>query len=229
MMQTLTRLQVREVDRLAIEELGIPGIVLMENAARNAAAAILDVIEGQLQLTPVDARVVVLCGGGNNGGDGYAIARHLHNVGATVILIAAKAPAELSGDAATNHAICAAMGLDIRPVECAAEALRGGHVAVDALLGTGFAGEVRPPLASLIALTNESRATQGLVTVAIDVPSGLDCDTGQPAAPTIEADLTVTFVAAKPGLLAESARPYVGELVVADIGSPPELIAQATR
>jgi len=228
---TLTREQSRAVDRLAVERLGIPSIVLMENAAINATAAMLDEL-GEAGGGVEDfaaLAIAVVCGGGNNGGDGYAIARHLHNLGADVRLYAAKDPAGLDGDAATNHAICERMGIPIEPVldEAAIPRARDrwadADAVVDALLGTGFSGEVREPLASVI------RALGGLGdtrVIAIDVPSGLDADTGQPSNATVRADLTVTFVARKRGFTAE-AEAWTGRVVVGDIGVPPALVEQA--
>jgi len=222
----LTRDQVRQVDQLAIEQLGIPGIVLMENAARNAAAQAMAI------LPPPSAagcsgesggRVIILCGGGNNGGDGYAIARLLHNAGFEVTIHATKDPAALTGDAATNARIARKMKLPINmsPLPDLSEA----DLLIDALLGTGFIGQVRPEMASIITSMNASKT----LILAVDVPSGLDCDTGQPAATTVRAATTVTFVAQKVGFAADSAKAYLGRVVVADIGTPPSLIDHILR
>ena len=223
---TLTRQQVREVDRRAIEDLGVPGVVLMENAARHAADTVLDLLEDELHLVAADAQVGVLCGGGNNGGDGYALARHLHNHGVAVTLCAAVPVADLQGDARTNADICVRLGLPVVNVADDAAAAQAAlqwprmHVLVDALLGTGFRGQVRPPVADLIAHCNAVRARHGVRVVAVDVPSGLDCDTGEAASLAIEADLTVTFVAMKAGFAHAAAELYVGRVIVADIGVP---------
>lgn len=229
---TLTREQVRQVDRLAIEQLGIPGIVLMENAARGATDAVLAYLNTRRQIAFASASAVILCGGGNNGGDGYAMARHLHNRGVKVALYALKAPADLQGDAATNCTICQHMGLPIHllgddevAISKAAAVWAKADLLVDAILGTGFQGEVREPAASIIARVN--RLAQPVV-VAVDVPSGLDCQTGTPSSATIQADLTVTFVASKTGFDQPAAKAVLGEVVVADIGVPPELIARIT-
>ena len=229
----LTRAQIRQVDRLAIEELGIPGVVLMENASRSVAEAILALLGAELALEPAAAKVAVLCGGGNNGGDGYATARHLHNAGVAVALYAARDTAQLRGDAAVNAHIVRRMGMPVIPIlgagQVAAHGPRWGeyHVIVDALLGTGFSGEVRQPLAAIIEHCNAVAAQAGgPKVVAVDVPSGLDCDSGQPAGATVRADVTVTFVALKVGFSAASAQPYLGRLIVAGIGAPEELIRQ---
>ena len=230
---TLTRDQVREVDRIAIEELAVPGIVLMENAAINATEALLSHLRSHWGRGTTGLGVAVLCGGGNNGGDGYAIGRQLHNRGAAVTCYAFKEPAELTGDAATNHSICRHMRLPIEsvpdPSALRAATDRWGRVdvIVDALLGTGFHGEVRQPMAGAIDVVNglrEGEYRRRPMVLAVDVPSGLDCAEGAPTNATMRADLTVTFVAAKTGLLTDAARPHVGELAVADIGVPPALV-----
>ena len=226
---TLTREQVRQVDRLAIDQLGIPGIVLMENASRGAAEVALAHLQTHRQITADKASAVILCGGGNNGGDGYAIARHLHNRGVKVTLYALKAPAELDGDAAINCTICQRMGLpihiltDAKAVAEAAKAWNQADLLIDAILGTGFHGEVREPAA--IAITHANQLSQPVI-IAVDVPSGLDCQTGTPSNATIAADVTVTFVAVKTGFAQAAARAVLGQVVVADIGVPPELIAE---
>ncbi|MEX0777251.1 MAG: NAD(P)H-hydrate epimerase [Phycisphaeraceae bacterium] len=233
-MIALTREQVRQIDRLAVESLAIPSIVLMENAARNTAQEILLLLEEELHLIANDAKVAIVCGGGNNGGDGLAIARHLHNHGAAVDVYLTKQPEELEGDAATNLAIVHRMGLPILVITndadlgSAAEQWREAHVLVDASLGTGFAGPVREPLAGVIAQCNAA-GQHGVKIVAVDVPSGLDCDTGEPGNATIVANLTVTFVAMKVGFAQPAAEPYVGQVVVVDIGTPPSLMMEVLR
>ena len=230
----LTRQQIRHVDRLAIEDLGIPGVVLMENAARGVAESILTLLGAELGLAPAAAKVAVLCGGGNNGGDGYAIARHLHNAGVDVTVYAARATDQLAGDAAVNCEIIRRMGLRLIPITTAGQVASHGpqwsqyDLLVDALLGTGATGVVRQPLATVIEYCNAATAAAGgPKVVAVDVPSGLDCDTGRPATTTVRADLTVTFVAAKIGFEAAAAQPWLGRLVVTGIGAPPQLIRRA--
>ena len=216
---TLTRAQVREVDRIAIEELGIPGLVLMENAGRGAAQLILkESTDGSL--------VSIVCGGGNNGGDGFVIARLLAGAGRRVTIFTACDNARLSGDAATNFHIASRMALDFVPfdtperIQSATSRLHQSAVIVDALLGTGFTGRVRPPIDSAIHAINA--AAQSKI-VAIDLPSGLDCDTGLPANPTVRAHHTITFVALKQGLAQDVSREFAGQVHVVDIGTPPEL------
>ena len=222
MSTTLTRAQVRRVDQLAVERYGMTGLVLMENAGRNAAAIIRRVL-GEV------GRAAIICGPGNNGGDGCVIARHLHNSGWSVWLTVTADEDRMTPDTLANFKIVRAMQLDPTIASDAASqqafvrAVSGDEIVVDALLGTGFRGEVRSPTSELIDMINTKR-TRGVV--AVDVPSGLDCDSGQPSNATIRADLTVTFVAGKRGFSSESAEPYVGRVEIADIGAPRELIAE---
>ncbi len=219
---TLSRAQVRRVDELAIERYRIPGIILMENAARNAA----DLIRATYGN---DGRAVIFAGPGNNGGDGCVIARHLHNAGWTVRFLITATKDRFTPDTRVNFDIIQAMGLAVtiaptaEPQTAFARSIESGEVVIDALLGTGFRGEVRSPTAELIQAINAAPRC-GLV--AVDVPSGLDCDTGEPSNATIRADLTITFVANKRGFLQPTAADYVGRVEVADIGAPRELIAE---
>jgi NAD(P)H-hydrate epimerase len=220
---TLSREQVREVDRRAIEEYGMSGLVLMENAGRGVA----DV------LTSLGAKgpVVICCGKGNNAGDGFVVARHLdlRNIPARVCLWSE--PGELRGEAATNFHILAKCGVPIEifgPRHDAARlagCLAGADWVVDALLGTGARGEPRSPFAEAIDQLNG----QGLPILAVDLPSGLDCDTGQASGHTIRATHTCTFVAAKPGFFARQGPCQVGQLHVLDIGAPRRLVEEVLR
>lgn len=218
----LTREQIRRVDRLAIEQYGMHGLVLMENAGRNASSIIHDVYGP-------DSSVSIVCGVGNNGGDGCVIARHLHNDGWRVRLMVAGDPGRMTDDTRANHAIIEAMpieiavALDLESQRDWIMAIGDDEVIVDALLGTGFAGQVRSPTAELIEVIN---AAGRKAVVAIDVPSGLDCNTGQPSNATVRADLTITFVAAKVGFSRQGAAEYTGRVEVADIGAPRELLSE---
>ena len=212
----LTREQVRRVDRHAIDQWGMSGLVLMENAGRGAADLLCQL--------GIHGPVVVACSRGNNGGDGFVLARHLDLRGYRVEVVLSCDPGELREDAAVNQAILAKTDVPIRRFETTSchELLAGADWAVDALLGTGAAGDPRPPLDRMISELNESSAKK----MAVDVPSGLDCDTGNVGTPTFRADHTCTFVAAKPGLLASQAQDHVGQLHVLDIGVPRKLIEQ---
>ncbi len=213
-MRRLTREQVRSIDRLASDRYGLPGIVLMENAARAVADAAWDMLDGR------PGRVLVLCGGGNNGGDGLAAARHLHNRGADVTVGLLADPAHFRGDALTNWNVVRAMGLSARPYSAAM--LNDPQLAliVDAIFGTGLDRPPRDPFTSVATRIDEI----GVPVLAIDVPSGLDCDTGQPLGVCVSASRTVTFVAEKVGFAAEAASQYLGAVSVADIGCPRELV-----
>jgi NAD(P)H-hydrate epimerase len=215
----LSREEVRAIDRRAIEEFGVPGIILMENAGRNAAE--------WLRGLGITGRVVLCCGKGNNGGDGFVIARHLDNAGVPVRVLLFGRPEELTGDAAIAYQIIARSGLDIvhfavRPLDEAA--LRGELAAadwvVDALFGTGLSGPVRPPFDQVIAAINASPAR----ILAVDIPSGLDCDTGLPLGPAVRAHHTLTFVALKKGFANPAAREWLGQVQVVGIGAPRTLL-----
>jgi NAD(P)H-hydrate epimerase len=214
--------EIRELDILAIEHVGVPGIVLMENASRAVAECVYSAL-----LNPAKSHVLVLCGPGNNGGDGFAAARHLRNAGVGVT-VALAAPREKSrGDAGLNLAIFERMEGEILNANDPdqmkqIEELAGStDVIVDALLGTGSTGAPRGLSADLIRLANaESHARR----VAVDIPSGLEADSGKLNDPCFKADATVTFVAPKIGFAEPAAREVVGRLLVADIGAPRELI-----
>ncbi len=211
----LSRRQVREIDSIAIEQFGLSGLVLMENAGRGAA----EVIDRRYPT----GDIVILCGKGNNGGDGYVIARHLDLRGRTVGIVSLVDPHELRGDAAANHQVAVLSELPIQwalDATTVARAVRSASVIVDCLLGTGAEGPPREPMATAIRIANETNATR----VAIDLPSGLDCDTGIASEPTFRADLTVTFVALKIGFLHPEAAGSIGEVEVVPIGVPRRLL-----
>lgn len=220
--EPLTCQQIRELDILAIEHVGIPGLILMENAARCVA----EFVYGAL-VHPQAAWVLVLCGPGNNGGDGFVVARHLHNAGVQCVVALATQSAGLRGDAAINYGICARIGTPLIDATVSAgleqvrELSRGADVIVDGLLGTGATGEPRGTIAELIRLANGATHARR---IAIDIPSGLNADTGAVADPCFKADATVTFVAAKIGFAAPEARRVLGRVLVADIGIPRNLI-----
>ncbi len=222
---TLTRQQVREVDRRAIEDFAVPGVVLMENAGRGAADIVRQAFGSEARRMADGAFVAIVCGRGNNGGDGFVIARHLSNAMVPVKLFLACEPARLAGDALTNFNIAQRMRLSCYPLDtldritAAAHRLGEAAVVVDAVLGTGFAGDVRRPLDNIIDAINQA---ENATVIAIDVPSGLDCDTGQPSNATVRADATVTFVAAKAGFAYSDA--FTGCVHVVDIGAPAEIV-----
>ncbi|MEM6392616.1 MAG: NAD(P)H-hydrate epimerase [Planctomycetota bacterium] len=212
--------QARELDRLAVETLGIPSIVLMENAAINATLAVLDHLADTRELEPSDAKVAILCGGGNNGGDGYAIARHLHNWGAKPTLFPLKPIDQLTGDAATNARITQQLGLPTQPLDDP-EQLQPFDAVLDAILGTGGTGPLRPETADTIRRLNDLHHP---ALIAIDCPTGLNPTNGQPDPTALRAELTVTFAAPKLGFTQPSAERFLGKLIVADIGTPPAFL-----
>jgi NAD(P)H-hydrate epimerase len=216
----LTRAQVREVDRRAIEDYHIPGIVLMENAARAAAAQALRMLRRS------GRRALIICGGGNNGGDGLAIARHLHNHGITVSIKLTIDPQTYAGDALVNWRIVQAMSLAVAPADPPAIAAAQADLIVDAIFGTGLAQPPRPPFDQLAEAVNQSRRQ----VLAIDLPSGLDADSGRPLGPAcIRAHRTITLVARKAGFASRASRAYTGRVMVGDIGCPPEILEQVLR
>lgn len=190
------------------QELGISGTVLMERAGVAMARVTLE------RYAP--RRALAVCGGGNNGGDGFVIARELHRAGIEVAVIATKD--EYSGDPAANLEILRNLGVEVHGPEALDELLGGTELVVDALLGTGFSGEVREKEAGFIRRINESSAP----VVAVDVPSGVDGSTGEVQGEAVEADLTVCAHAAKIGCVVSPGRERAGEVAVVDIGIPPE-------
>jgi NAD(P)H-hydrate epimerase len=229
----LRREEVREVDRIAIEEYGIAGIVLMENAGRDAAAWITS------RFLP--GEVCILCGKGNNAGDGYVIARHIETAEPAcdespesttlgrnswrVRIVSIVDCGELSGDAATNHAIADRAGIPIviaRDAKTLEELVGNPDVLVDCMLGTGATGSPRGLYADAVRLANRLATNR----IAIDVPTGLDCDTGIAADPTFIASATLTFVAPKVGFSQPSAEFFLGQVVPVAIGVPKKLLSR---
>lgn len=220
---SLSRDEVREVDRVAIEEFELPGVVLMENAGRGTVDVLLE--------HAVRGRVVVCCGKGNNGGDGFVIARHLENRGCDVRVLLFADPGELTADAAINRRVLQHAGTPVRvfagsvePRELDAEFQAAGWI-VDALLGTGVQGRVRAPFDTVIDRINAARAK----VLAVDLPSGLDCDTGEPLGACVQAELTATFVARKQGFDNPEADEFTGEVHVVDIGVPRRVLERQMR
>jgi NAD(P)H-hydrate epimerase len=214
-MKVLTAAQMREVDRQT-SEMGIPGIVLMENAGHRVVEFLAE------RFAPLPAqRIVVLCGKGNNGGDGLVVARQLytrfHPQALHVVLLAA--PEELKGDAAANYRMLAACGFPVWS-EIPAEA-RLATLVVDALLGTGITGPAAGIMLEGIREINDGFPLAHVV--AVDIPSGMPSDSGEPVGECARANYTVTFTAPKPAQVLPPNCDHVGELVVGPIGSPPEL------
>jgi len=207
-MKALTVAQMREADRRCIEDIGIPGVVLMNNAGK----AVFRHVNG--------GPVGVVCGKGNNGGDGFVVARLAMLAGYETRLVLAARPRDIKGDAKTFMDVYTRLGGHVlaatepESVADAVRALADCAVLVDALLGTGTRGEVTGPIRAAI------EALPSIRTISVDVPSGMDADTGRPCGVCVRADVTVTFAFAKTGFFTQEARPFLGELDIADIGIP---------
>ncbi len=201
----------RQLDAESTSRYGIPAIVLMENAAAGAAEIAMEMLDSC-------GRVAVCCGPGNNGGDGWAMARHLHNAGHDVRVISRMKPREQT-PAFTNATIAKRLGLVIHN---APERLDAVDLIIDALLGTGIDRDVTGMLLSDIHAIN----TAGPPVLAVDLPSGMDADTGQPLAAAIRASATATFAGWKKGFLELEALRWTGDIHTVDIGAPLELHMQ---
>ena len=222
MSRALTRKESRAIDQTATAHYGIAGLILMENAGAAVAREALKILHGSNA-----EKIVVVCGKGNNGGDGFVAARHLisFRIPTSVCLLCLKEDLTLPSDAATNLDILERMvargfAPDIIEVstsehlhELSAQ-LSSATVVIDAILGTGLTGAVREPASSAIDLINSSGAS----VISVDIPSGLDADEGVPLGKAVRADVTVTFVREKVGLSKVPAKEYLGKLIVAEIG-----------
>jgi NAD(P)H-hydrate epimerase len=242
---TLTRAEVRELDRRAIEGFGVPGLVLMENAGRGAAELLM-------RLNPGRAPALVLCGPGNNGGDGFVVARHLDNAGwpVKVHVFARHTRGDNAGGADTNFDILFTSGIEFtqfRPDnfdqphrDLFLKQLAPATWVVDALFGNGLTRPLADPFDWLVGQVNAT----GKPVLALDLPSGLDCDTGEPiplARPAdcddsqpaacefgvcVKAAHTATFVAPKRGFLNPASKAWTGEVHTIDIGAPRVLVEE---
>jgi len=228
--RVLTREELRTLDKTAVDELGLPSVLLMENAAIGAADAIIERAPG----TPAP-RVLIIAGGGNNGGDGLALARQLHVRGVPAAVLLFAEHDRLTPDTAANLRALRKTEIPIRheslsnapdPESSIRFAIGDldATVVVDALFGTGLTRPVEGPLAGVVEAINAPRAGSIVPSVVtLDLPSGLDTDTGRPLGVAVRADLTVTFAALKTGFFALEAQPHLGEIVLVPIGVPPEL------
>jgi len=258
--RTLTREQAREIDRRAIHEFGVPGLLLMENAARACA----DEAERVLRIDGVSramarlrqpgskddiprnveelARwkdklhqaiepVVILCGPGNNGGDGLAIARTLHNRGHAVSVFYVGDPAALDNaapDVRAHAKLLRDLGVEIQPLESSAQrkqawpALNQAPLIIDAIFGNGLTRVIEDPFRAVIEMANDADSPK----LAVDIPSGLNADTGDVLGVCIRAESTVTFMALKPGFLLGAGPAFCGQVTVAEIGIPRVLIEE---
>jgi NAD(P)H-hydrate epimerase len=220
-MRILTAAQMREADRFTIEEIGIPSLVLMENAGRQVVAAMESAYEGQLA-----GRVAVLCGRGNNGGDGFVVARTLLQRGIDTAVFVLGSLGDVRGDARINLDILGRLGVTV--VEIGDEQSWELHFSeisqctliVDAIFGTGLKAAVAGMLETVIADVNAS----DIPIVSIDIPSGLSADTAHLIGDCIDASMTVTLAVPKLPLILPPGEIYAGDVVIADIGIPYEVI-----
>jgi ADP-dependent NAD(P)H-hydrate dehydratase / NAD(P)H-hydrate epimerase len=215
--------QMREVDRIAIEEFGIPGIVLMENAAINVVAQVKRIMDIS------EKEIVILAGKGNNGGDAFATARHLYNKGAKVHVFLLFEKTAAKGNALTNLTILEKMGVEVfeatseEALEFLKSCINLADIIIDGIFGTGITRQIKGIPYEVIRLVNESNKT----VLSIDIPSGINGETGEIEGICIKADTTVTFGLPKPGLLCYPGREYKGKLFTVDIGIPDAAVGKA--
>jgi len=223
-MKIATPLQMNYIDQSCINEFGIPGIVLMENAA-------LKVVEEAVKNLGYakGKRVLVFAGKGNNGGDAFAAARHLYNKGSLVKVYITALKKDVGGDAAINLNALEKSGTEVKELISEGQLaevefeLLNCELVIDGIFGTGFRGEAKGIAAGVIALINNSKKP----VISIDIPSGLNGETGRVNGVCVKADKTITFGLPKIGLLIHPGCEYVGQLVIADIGIPQKVIERA--
>jgi NAD(P)H-hydrate epimerase len=216
----LTRDQVREIDHRAVDQYGIPGLVLMENAGRSAGDLAQEML-GRQKSGPV----LIICGGGNNGGDGLVAARHLHNRGIDVRIGLFFDPMSFQGDSLRNWEIAQAMNLPWEPATGKLVRSVKPALVIDAIFGIGLNQDPREPFPALLEAIEQLNPQ----VLAIDVPTGLDSDSGEPFDHCIRATRTITMAAEKIGFTNPRAKPYLGKITIGDIGCPKELIEQVVK
>ncbi|MDF1647071.1 MAG: NAD(P)H-hydrate epimerase [Legionellaceae bacterium] len=214
---SLSRVEARSLDEIAMKQYGILGIVLMENAGRG-------IFHDFLTYQP-DGNIVLCCGQGNNGGDGFVLARYLDNACFSVHVLLFANPDTLKGDARINYEIMMNMGLSVtvishENIEVIKPILSDADWIIDALFGTGLKGEVQTPFDEVIRYMNHAHKK----VLAIDIPSGLDCDTGEALGVAVKATVTVSMVGVKQGFHCQEAKAYVGAVRVVDIGIPRKVL-----
>jgi|DewCreStandDraft_4_1066084.scaffolds.fasta_scaffold02014_13 NAD(P)H-hydrate epimerase len=245
-MRVLSAEEMRDMDRRAFEEYGITGVQLMEMAGRAVALVADHILQGRLTgelpahpspvLTWLDdlsrgraslparsgLRVCAVCGTGNNGGDGFVAARHLANWGYDCTIFVAGDPGRLQGEARLNYEALVRRGLPVIDVPEVSElrALEQADLIIDALLGTGIRGEVMERISEVMDIINSAEAP----VLSVDIPSGINADTGEVCGNAVVADVTVTFAAPKTGLLLYPGADFAGAITVADIGIPAPLM-----
>jgi NAD(P)H-hydrate epimerase len=206
-MKTVSVKEMQEFDRKAIEEKGIPPITLMENAGKAVSGIALDILKGIK-----DKRAAIFCGTGNNGGDGFVAARHLFNKGVKVNIYLIGKRKDLKNDPGINARMLEDIGVEVgeidKPVSLDTDLI------IDAIFGIGLKGEVKEPARSIIIDLNK----KSMPVISVDVPSGLDADTGKILGVSVKAAITVTMQFPKKGFYKNKGPEYVGKVITADIG-----------
>ena len=231
-----TKAECQRVDLLATKVYGMESCMLMENAGRGAVDTLLPLLADVMIDSKTGKRdeVVILCGKGNNAGDGFVMARHLDNRGIRVRVLLLVDPSQLSGDALLNWNILVKSSIPYTVFQASnansiqawlCETTKTPVCLVDAMLGTGASGTPRKPYAEAIEWFNEQTAMK----IAVDIPSGLDCDSGSCSSVCIRADHTFTFVAIKSGFEIASAKKQTGLVHVVDIGVPRKLLSEISK
>ena len=196
---------VRDIDDTTINKYGIPGLVLMENAGRAVSNVIINNY-------PTAEKIAVFCGSGNNGGDGFVIARHLISAGKDVTTYILKNPSEYRGDAKTNLEALRNISRNVKKISGSFSGYKKSDLIVDAIFGTGIDRKIKGPVKKIISKINSLRAP----IISVDIPSGLDSDSGQPLGVAVKAEATVTFIVPKTGLVIYPGIDYTGNLFIAD-------------
>lgn len=220
----LRKEKIRLLESLTINDFKIPGLILMENAGSKAA----EIIYKELP-NPTQDQVVILCGKGNNGGDGFVVARHLNNLGVTVKVFLFTDRQLLTGDAKTNLEILYKMKVFVEEVlnlEKVSDAIKSSNIVIDAMLGTGVDGEIKESLKLIVRVIN---SFSNKVVYSIDTPTGLDCNTGEILGECVKATKTLTFIAAKTGFYLEKGPENCGEIIIIDISVPSDLIVSVQQ
>lgn len=233
-MDYLTVKEINEIDCLASKKYGLPPLILMENAGRSVAEQTIKTLKRKTSAPPAKAnwrragktqKIAIFCGGGKNGGDGFVAARYLFNYGYKIKVYLLKKPTEISGDPLTNFSILKKMGIKTKIVSVnllsnLSKELHSADCIIDAVFGTGLKGKIEGLPTQLIKLINQTKKP----IISIDVPSGLDADTGLPLGNCIKAKITVTMGYPKKGFLNPETKKFLGKLVIADIGYPRKII-----
>ncbi len=211
--------QMQQIDRIAIEDYGIPSLALMENAGRAVAGEVITRLAGKRR-----PRVIVICGPGNNGGDGFVAARHLANAGVDTGIFLLGQAAGLSPDARIHYGVARHCGIPVRALRrvdpAARRQIRRADMVVDAIFGIGLNREIGQPFREVIELVNIS----GKQVAAVDIPSGLDGTTGKVWGVCVRAAVTVTFACAKKGFFKNDGPKVTGKVMVVDIGIPGKIV-----